>query len=443
MKLARSLAILVLAGLACAAPQRDTTADEAWSARLQEVVAQLPAYEGKHRYALDAPTRAAVLNAQLDFEALLRGAPEGHPSLAYAWGMRAEAWTLLAEDHRSRGREDDARRAYEDALACCTAGGALAPADAWYPYGRGMARYALGRYAEAVEDFAAAMQLAGAGADLHYRAGYRRGTALGRLGELDAAEAAFRAHVELYGKEEWRDWDVGMARVDVLLWRGDFAAAAARLQALLEVEAYAAYPDAWEQLGYVQALLDRPDASVRSLDEALLRSQDVGQQLYLLLYRWIVQPSAEHAGELEELLLGADFEAWDRLVATWALVATLPEGRAEALRALCPDLAEPEISTTQTLLERAAAREFERRAAAGEPCAGTWCERDYFEGLHYALGRQVIVSEEGPPLPPGQRRPSPLALLRRAAGAPLADFVWEQAFARLLLARYEPAALDD
>lgn len=78
MRRLATLAACLLLAVPTLAQERDAARDEAWTAKIQEIVAALPAYDGKHRYVLAPEERERALNVTRSLEA----APEGHGFLA-------------------------------------------------------------------------------------------------------------------------------------------------------------------------------------------------------------------------------------------------------------------------------------------------------------------------------------------------------------------------
>ena len=397
--------------LACAALQADPSERISAVQLAEEAQRFLPAYDGQPRELLTATQEHDAIAASLLLDAALHLDPE----LAYLSWWKGHAETLLAENARHRGRDEEVRahwRAAEEALDA-----ALAAQEDYYWawYARGMVQRRQGRPWEAIADYDRAEELADRAAEtvgvdaLQVRFHARQWRADTRMNTLQFEQARdeFRAFYAANGNNQW---DLGYSLAETHMREGDLAGARATYAGLLEVPEYVPWSSTYEQLAYIEGLLGNDELAAEWLERSFEHELTPG--LYPRLWLWMFATGEKRLAAERDL---RDFlanpppatPAWDRTLGRF-LLGELTEG--EFLEAF--------------------GAERERRLEAAEVLDGLGCEVAF-----YAAFRHERMAETVSELPVLEHRQKALEGYVRALGFQPQKTKWEWEFARLRLAR--------
>ena len=389
--------------LACLAFALPSAAQERADADglIEQAWAFLPAYEGTPRF---------LLNAQVERETqagahLLQAGLALNPDHVRGLWSLGHALSLLAENHRNRGRSARANADYAGAVEALGHAIELSPLDAWSPYARAMAHTAAGEHALALADLRLTLGNALAAGEsqdnMRFRAREWLPEVLMRLGKHEEAREALR---RFHGEFASNSWPLLIALGESFQRQRDFAEARKVYQQTIQE-----YPNdfqAYALLGYLEGLSGNQAAAAQSMRLAIRNERFAG--LYTRLWLWILATPELQGTALDDLSAFLknppdSVSAWDRSLGLFCIGELDFEGYAAALQG-----------------------ELQRRLELAEPLDDLECEAAFYRGLR--LEREAQFQDVG------DRSAARAAYLEALEARPL-KWKWEWAYARLGLAR--------
>ena len=369
----------------------------------------VPPYDGTTREFLTAQEEREVSAAASLLEAAIH--LDGEQPYLHWW--KGHCRTLLAENAKNRGREEESGEHWEIALAALDRALELQPDYYWAYYARGMARHKTDHFWRAIDDYSMAEELADQAAEsdgvdalqVRYHARQWRADTRMRVFEFEQAREEFRVFYAANGNNQW---DLATSLSESYLREHDYVGAQEIYEGVLEVPEYVPWSITYEQMGNVLGLTGRNAEAcewiVRSFEHELVPG------MYSRLWLWLLSAEDERGGPLEDLTEfltnpPPSLSEWDRRLGLFMIGGETPADFLEGARA-----------------------EAERRRREAEAMGDLMCEAWFYAGM-----RQELDADRVGDAPVLGKLQGALQAYREALAFRPRQNKWEWEFARLRL----------